>query len=210
MSQLENRSDMSWVLFKNNLRLRKRAFLDWASMTFSHSSKIKISIFWHDSPETSIYWCNLSEMAILSAMIDGRYEKERHKMPNVFNRNLCVSVLWNIVLHFDADADAKLRLIEFHELHKIVAQLNGNSSTHGARAVIEKSQWVGTRDRYDSVELISMVYSSCNLFTLHNSMRFTFSLCAPKENPLSYNRQLVIRKTLSVCFSAVKERETWN
>lgn len=52
--------------------------------------------------------------------------------------------LWNIVLHFDADA--KLRLIEFHKLYQIVPQLNGNSSTHVAT---ERSQWVGIRDRYD-------------------------------------------------------------
>jgi hypothetical protein len=60
-------------------------------------------------------------------MIDDR---ESHKMPNVLSRNLCVSI-YEILLMLLLDADAKLRLIEFHKLYQIIPQLNGHSGTIG-------------------------------------------------------------------------------
>jgi hypothetical protein len=52
-----------------------------------------------------------------------------HKMPNVLSRrNLCVSI-YEILFSLHLDADAKLRLIEFHKLYQIIPQLNGHSGT---------------------------------------------------------------------------------
>lgn len=96
------------------------------SLTFSYSSKIKLSqCLTRFEPKLAFIDVTFPKWPFfLSAMIDGRSYGERHKMSNVLSRNLCVSIYE--ILFSISMLMRKLRLIEFDELCPVgIAQLSG-------------------------------------------------------------------------------------